>query len=89
MLLKHVVRNGLIPVVTLIAVQMPIVFGGAIITEQIFHVPGIGSLLIAAILANDTPVVMGVTFVFACLVVLFNLIADLLYVWLDPRIAFR
>jgi peptide/nickel transport system permease protein len=88
-LLKHVVRNGLIPVVTLIAVQMPIIFGGAIITEQIFHVPGIGSLLIDSMLANDTPVVMGVTFVFACLVVLFNLIADLLYVWLDPRIAFR
>ncbi len=88
-LVKHVVRNGLIPVVTMIAVQMPIVFGGAIITEQIFHVPGIGSLLIDAMLANDTPVVMGVTFVFACLVVLFNLIADLLYVWLDPRIAFR
>jgi len=88
-LLKHVVRNGLIPVVTLIAVQMPIVFGGAIITEQIFHVPGIGSLLIDAMLNNDTPVVMGVTFVFACLVIMFNLIADLLYVWLDPRIAFR
>jgi peptide/nickel transport system permease protein len=88
-LIRHVVRNGLIPVVTLVAVQLPIVFGGAIITEQIFRVPGIGSLLIDAILANDTPVVMGVTFVFACLVVLFNLIADLLYVWLDPRIAYR
>ena len=88
-LIRHVVRNGLIPVVTLVAVQLPIIFGGAIITEQIFRVPGIGSLLIAAILANDTPVVMAVTFVFACLVVLFNLIADLLYVWLDPRIAFR
>lgn len=88
-LIRHVVRNGLIPVVTLVAVQLPIVFGGAIITEQIFRIPGIGSLLIAAILANDTPVVMGVTFVFACLVVLFNLIADLLYVWLDPRIAYH
>jgi peptide/nickel transport system permease protein len=88
-LIRHVVRNGLIPVVTLVAVQMPVIFGGAIITEQIFRVPGIGSLLISAILANDTPVVMGVTFVFACLVVLFNLTADLLYVWLDPRIALR
>jgi peptide/nickel transport system permease protein len=88
-LTRHVVRNALIPVVTLVAVQMPIVFGGAIITEQIFRIPGIGSLLISSILANDTPVVMGVTFVFACLVVAFNLIADLLYVWLDPRIAFR
>ena len=87
--LRHIVRNGMIPVVTLVALQMPVVFGGAIITEQIFRVPGIGSLLISSILANDTPVVMGVTFVFAILVVLFNLIADLLYGWLDPRIAFR
>jgi len=86
---KHVVRNALIPVVTLVALQMPIVFGGAIVTEQIFRIPGIGSLLISSMLANDTPVVMGVTFVFACLVVLFNLIADILYGWLDPRIAFR
>jgi peptide/nickel transport system permease protein len=88
-ILKHVVRNALIPVVTLVALQMPIVFGGAIITEQIFRVPGIGSLLISAILANDTPVIMAVTFVFACLVILFNLIADLLYGWLDPRISYR
>ena len=88
-IIKHVVRNAMIPVVTLIALQLPAVFGGAIVTEQIFRVPGIGSLLIAAILANDTPVVMGVTFVIACLVVLFNLIADILYGWLDPRISFR
>ena len=87
--MRHIVRNGMIPVVTLVALQMPVVFGGAIITEQIFRVPGIGSLLISSILANDTPVVMGVTFVFAVLVVLFNLIADLLYGWLDPRIALR
>ena len=86
---RHIVRNALIPVVTLVALSMPVVFGGAIITEQIFRVPGIGSLLIAAILANDTPVIMAVTFVFACLVILFNLIADLLYGWLDPRIAYR
>ena len=86
---KHVVRNALIPVVTLVALQMPVVFGGAIITEQIFRVPGIGSLLISAMLANDTPVVMAVTFVFAALVVLCNLIADIIYGWLDPRIAFR
>ena len=87
--LKHIVRNALIPVVTLVALQMPVVFGGAIVTEQIFRVPGIGSLLISAILANDTPVIMAVTFVFACLVVLFNLIADMLYGWLDPRISYR
>jgi peptide/nickel transport system permease protein len=87
--IKHVVRNALIPVVTLVALSMPAVFGGAIITEQIFRIPGIGSLLISAILANDTPVVMAVTFVLACLVILFNLIADILYGWLDPRISYR
>jgi peptide/nickel transport system permease protein len=87
--IKHVVRNALTPVVTLVALQMPAVFGGAIVTEQIFRVPGIGSLLISAILANDTPVIMAVTFVLACLVILFNLIADILYGWLDPRIAYR
>lgn len=86
---KHVVRNALIPVVTLVAMQMPAVFGGAIVTEQIFRIPGIGSLLIDAILRNDTPVIMAVTFVFSCLVIMFNLIADLLYGWLDPRISFR
>jgi peptide/nickel transport system permease protein len=87
--LKHVVRNALIPVVTLLALQIPTVFTGAVITEQIFRVPGIGSLLISAILANDTPVIMAITFVFSCLVVIFNLIADLLYGWLDPRISYR
>ena len=88
-IVKHVLRNAMIPVVTLIALQIPAVFGGAIVTEQIFRIPGIGSLLITSILSNDTPVVMAVTFVFACLVVLFNLIADVLSGWLDPRISLR
>ncbi len=87
--IKHVVRNALIPVVTLVALQIPGLFGGAIITEQIFRVPGIGSLLISSILANDTPVVMAITFVFSCLVLVSNLAADLLYGWLDPRISYR
>ena len=87
--MKHVVRNALIPVVTLVALQLPAIFGGAIVTEQIFRIPGIGSLLIDAILRNDTPVIMGVTIVLSTLVVLFNLIADLIYGWLDPRISYR
>jgi peptide/nickel transport system permease protein len=87
--MKHVVRNALIPVVTLIALQLPGLFGGAIVTEQIFRIPGIGSLLIDSILRNDTPVIMSVTFVLSVLVVLFNLIADVLYGWLDPRISYR
>ena len=88
-IVKHALRNALIPVVTLVALEMPGVFGGAIVTEQIFRVPGIGSLLISAILSNDTPVIMAVTFVSACLVIFFNLMADILYGWLDPRIAYR
>jgi len=88
-IVKHVVRNALIPVVTLISLQVPTIFAGALITEQIFRVPGIGSLLISSILANDTPVVMAITFVFSALVVIFSLIADLLYGWLDPRISYR
>jgi peptide/nickel transport system permease protein len=87
--MKHVVRNAMIPVVTLIGLQLPAIFGGAIVTEQIFRVPGIGSLLITAILANDTPVIMAVTFVLSCLVILFNLMTDILYGWLDPRISYR
>jgi peptide/nickel transport system permease protein len=86
---KHVIRNALIPVVTLVALQFPAIFAGAVVTEQIFRVPGIGSLLITSILANDTPVIMAVTFVSACLVVVFNLVADMLYGWLDPRISYR
>ncbi len=88
-IVKHVVRNALLPVVTLVMLQLPAIFGGAIVTEQIFRVPGIGSLLISAILANDTPVILAVTFVLSCLVILFNLVADIFYAWLDPRIAYR
>jgi peptide/nickel transport system permease protein len=88
-LVKHVIRNALIPVVTLLSIQVPQIFTGAVVTEQIFRVPGIGSLLIAAILANDTPVVMAITFVFSVLVVTFALLADIVYGWLDPRISYR
>lgn len=82
----HAMRNAMIPVVTIIALQIPGVFGGAVVTEQIFRVPGIGSALISAIAGADTPVVMAITFGVAILVVLFNVIADILYAVLDPRI---
>jgi len=84
--IAHAMRNALIPVITIVALQIPEIFGGAIITEKIFSVPGIGNALISAILSNDTPVVMAITFGVAVLVVLFNVIADLLYAGLDPRI---
>jgi len=86
---KHVLRNALVPVVTLIALQLPTVFAGAVVTEQIFRVPGIGSLLISSIQNNDTPVIMAIIMVFAILVVFFTLIADLLYGVLDPRVRYR
>jgi peptide/nickel transport system permease protein len=84
----HVLRNSMIPVVTVIALGVPAIFGGAIITEQVFKVNGIGQLLITALFANDLPMVMTVTFFFAVLIVLFNLIADILYGVLDPRIRY-
>ncbi|MDS9467248.1 ABC transporter permease [Paracoccus sp. MBLB3053] len=87
--LKHVLRNSLIPVVTVIALGLPAVFGGAIITEQVFKVNGLGQLLILAIHANDIPMVMTLTFIFAILIVTFTLIADLLYGILDPRIRYE
>jgi len=85
---KHVLRNSLIPVVTLIALGIPSIFAGAIITEQIFRVNGLGALLIIAIQSFDIPVVMSVLFIFAVLIVSFNVIADIVYGFLDPRIQY-
>lgn len=87
-LLVHVLRNSLIPVVTVIALGVPTIFSGAIITEQIFRVNGLGQLLITAIQGADIPLVQTLTFIFAVLIVLFNLIADVLYGILDPRIRY-
>ncbi len=87
-LLVHVLRNSLIPVVTVIALGVPTIFSGAIITEQIFRVNGLGQLLITAVQGADLPLVQTLTFIFAVLIVLFNLIADVLYGILDPRIRY-
>lgn len=86
--LVHVVRNSLIPVVTVIALGIPQIFTGAIITESVFRVNGLGQLLITAIYASDIPMVLTLSVVFAILIVLFNLIADILYAVLDPRIRY-
>lgn len=87
-LLIHVLRNSLIPVVTVIALGIPQIFGGAIITEQIFRVNGLGQLLIIGIQGADIPLVQTLTFIFAVLIVLFNLLADIVYGILDPRIRY-
>ena len=86
--LIHVLRNSMIPVVTVIALGVPQIFGGAIITEQIFRVNGLGQLLIIGIQGADIPLVQTLTFIFAVLIVMFNLIADILYGILDPRIRY-
>lgn len=88
-IIRHAMRNALIPVVTIVALSIPGIFTGAVITEQIFRVPGMGSLLISAIRDNNTPVIMAITIIFSALVVLFNLIADILYGVLDPRIKYE
>jgi peptide/nickel transport system permease protein len=87
-IVRHVLSNSLIPVITLIALGIPGIFAGAIITEQIFRVNGLGELLVRSIQNSDIPVVMALTFIFAVLVVVFNLIADILYGVLDPRIRY-
>jgi peptide/nickel transport system permease protein len=87
-IVRHVLRNSLIPVVTLIALSIPTIFVGAIITENLFRVNGIGELLIRSINNSDTQVVMALTFIFASLTVLFNLIADVMYGFLDPRVRY-
>ena len=84
----HVLRNSMIPVITVIALNVPAIFGGAIITEQVFKVNSIGQQLIGAIYANDLPTVQTITFMFAVLMVLFNLLADIIYGILDPRIRY-
>ena len=88
-LLVHVLRNSMIPVVTVIALGIPQIFGGAIITEQIFRVNGLGQLLIVGIQGADIPLVQTLTFIFAVLIVFFNLIADICYGILDPRIRYE
>ncbi|PUB19034.1 ABC transporter permease [Yoonia sediminilitoris] len=86
--MKHVLRNSMLPVITVIALGIPAIFGGAIITEQIFKVNGLGQLLITALQGSDIPMVMTITFLLAVLIVMMNLIADVLYGILDPRIRY-
>ena len=87
--LRHSVKNALIPVVTLIGLQLPILIGGSVIMENIFSLPGLGRLLLTALDTRDYPMVSGVNLVFATAVVLFNLLIDLLYSYLDPRVRYE
>ena len=88
-IMKHAIKNALIPVVTLIGMQLPLLVGGAVIMENIFNLPGLGRLLVNALNDRDYPVVSGVNLFFATAVVLFNLLIDLLYSYLDPRVRYE
>ncbi|BAP17590.1 ABC transporter permease [cyanobacterium endosymbiont of Epithemia turgida] len=85
-LTNHILRNAMIPIITLIALDIPTIFTGALVTEQVFRIPGIGSLLIESIYRNDTPVIMAVTFIYAILIFIGNFFADFTYSFLDTRV---
>jgi peptide/nickel transport system permease protein len=86
---RHALRNALIPVVTLVGLQAPVLFGGAVILEQIFVIPGMGLLLLEAVSSRDYPVITGVFLIIGVSVVMINLLVDLSYGWLDPRVRGR
>ena len=87
-ILRHAIRNAFIPVITLIGLQVPVVVGGSVILEQIFNIPGIGRYLINAINTRDYPIIQGVNLVIATTIVLTNLVVDLSYSLLDPRVRY-
>ena len=84
--LKHAMRNTMLPIITIVAIDVATLFGGAVITETIFGLPGMGTLLLDSVFARDTTVVLGIVMIGAFLMVLFNTIADILYGVLDPRV---
>jgi peptide/nickel transport system permease protein len=88
-LLRHALRNALIPIVTVLGLQMGFLLGGVVITEQIFGLPGLGWTLLNGVYQRDYPVVQGTVMVFAVTFVLVNLLVDLLYTYLDPRIRYE
>ena len=87
-IMRHAIKNALIPVVSLIGLQLPILVGGSVIMENIFNLPGLGRLLLNALQTRDYPVVSGVNLVFATMVVGVNLMIDLIYPYLDPRVRY-
>ena len=86
---RHAIKNALIPVVTLVGLQLPILVGGAVIMENIFNLPGLGRLMVDALSHRDYPVVSGVNLVFATAVLGINLMIDVLYAFLDPRVQYE
>ena len=88
-MLRHGLKNSLIPVITVVGMSVPNLVGGAVVTEQVFSWPGIGSLMVQAIGSRDYPIIMGITVLVASVVLIFNLITDIIYGILDPRISYN
>jgi peptide/nickel transport system permease protein len=82
----HVVRNSILPVITVMGYSFGTAMGGAVLLETVFSYPGVGSLMVESVRARDTQVIVGVVILIACSVVVMNIVVDLLYAWLDPRI---
>jgi peptide/nickel transport system permease protein len=85
---RHALKNALIPVISIIGLQLPVLIGGTVIIEQIFSLPGMGRLIISAVLRRDYTLVSGIMFVYAIVLMLTNLIVDLTYAYLDPRVRY-
>ena len=83
---RHILRNGLVSTVTIVGINVSFLLAGAVVVESVFSIPGSGSLLLQSVFARDYPVIEGITFVYAVLVILINLITDLIYPLLDPRV---
>ena len=87
--IRHTIKNALIPIVTLVGLQLPLLVGGSVIMEYIFNLPGLGRLLLTALTNRDYPVVSGVNLFFATVVIGVNLLIDLIYPYLDPRVRYK
>lgn len=87
-IIKHALKNSLIPVITLIGMGVGMIFGGSVLVETVFSIPGVGRLMVSSIFGQDYVVVQGITFVISVSILFINLLVDLSYVWFDPRIRY-
>ncbi len=88
MLLRHALRNAAVPIITVIGIGVALLMSGVVITESVFNIPGVGRLVVDAITRRDYPIIQGVMIIFAAVYVLINLVIDILYSFIDPRIRY-
>src|SRR6185295_1091179 len=87
-LMRHALRNAAVPIISVIGIGLVLLIGGVVVTETVFNIPGIGRLIVDAVLGHDYPIIQGVLLVFSVIYVLINLVIDVLYTLLDPRIRY-